>query len=107
MEEIGIPELSPEQMEELCEVAEAAARGYILSKLSLNRIFDLTITVETKGERPVIVNVDVEITLSPLLRNFDAGKLANEATRKAFTSIEKHLRELRANRQDNLVSRQT
>lgn len=94
LEEIGLPELDSEQMEKVCEVAEAAARGHILSTLPLNRISDLIITVETRGERPVIVNVDVEITLSPLLRNFDVEKLADEATRKAFTSIESHLREL-------------
>ncbi len=94
LEETSISELTPEQMEELCEVAERAAREYILSKLPLNRISDLNITVETEGTRPVTVNVDVEITLSPLLKNCDVGKLANEATKRAFTSVERYLREL-------------
>ncbi|NIR86995.1 DUF3194 domain-containing protein [Candidatus Bathyarchaeota archaeon] len=94
MEEIGIPELTSEQVEELCEVAENAAREYILSKLPLHRISVLNITVETEGTRPVTVNVDVEITLSPLLKNCDAEKMANEATKKAFKSVERYLREL-------------
>jgi len=94
LEEIGIPELTPEQVEELCEVAERAAREYVLSKIPQHRISDLNITVETEGTRPVTVNVDVEITLSPLLKNCDVKKLANEATRRAFASVERHLREL-------------
>jgi len=94
LEEIGIPELTHEQVEELCEVAERAAREYILSKVPLHRIPVLNITVETEGTRPVTVNVDVEITLSPLLRNYDVEKLANEATKRAFASVEMYLREL-------------
>ncbi|UCE15952.1 MAG: DUF3194 domain-containing protein [Candidatus Bathyarchaeota archaeon] len=94
MEEIGIPELTSEQVEELCEVAEKAAREYILSKLPQNRISVLNITVETEGTRPVTVDVDVEITVSPILKNRDVKKLANEATRNAFTSVEIYLREL-------------
>jgi hypothetical protein len=94
LEEIGIPELTLKQVEELCEVAERAAREYILSKLPSRRISVLNITVETEGTRPVTVNVDVEISLSPLLKNCDVEKLANEATRRAFTSVERYLREL-------------
>lgn len=95
MEEIGIPELTPEQVEELCEIAEKSAREYILSKLSPRRISTLNITVDTEGSKPITVNVDVEITLSPLMKNYDVEKLANEATREAFVSIEKYLRELK------------
>lgn len=94
LEEIGIPELTPEQVEELCEVAERAAREYILSSFPLRRIPVLNITVETEGTRPVTVNVDVEIILSPLLKNCDVEKLANEATRRAFASVEGYLRGL-------------
>jgi len=94
LEEIGIPELTPEQVEELCEVAEGAAREYILSKIPLHRIPVLNITVETEGTKPVTVNVDVEITLSPLMKNYDAKKLADEATKRAFASVERYLREL-------------
>jgi len=94
LEEIGIPELTPEQVEELCEVAEGAAREYILSKIPLHRIPVLNITVETEGTKPVTVNVDVEITLSPLMKNYDVKKLADEATKRAFASVERYLREL-------------
>jgi len=94
LEEIGIPELTSEHVEELCEVAEKAAREYILSKLPQHKISVLNITVETEGTKPITVNVDVEISLSPLLKNCDVEKLANEATRRAFVSVERYLREL-------------
>ena len=36
----GIPELTDEQIEEICEIAEEAARKYILSKVPLKKISD-------------------------------------------------------------------
>lgn len=94
LEEIGIAELTVEQLEKLCEKGEQAARTYILSKVQERRISALDITVDTEGSKPVTVNVEVEITLSPLMKNFDTGKLAKEATEKAFQAINEYLREL-------------
>ena len=94
MEEIGIPKLTSEQVEELCEIAEKSARQHILSKISSNRISTLDITIDTEGSKPVTVNVDVGIALSPLMKNYDARKLVNEATEEAFASIERYLRTL-------------
>jgi len=94
LEETGIPKLTPKQLEELCEIAERAARAYILSKIPARRVSVLNITVDTEGSKPITVNVDVEVTLSPLMKNYDIEKLANEATKEAFTSIENHLRKL-------------
>ena len=94
MEEIGIPELTSEQVEELCEIAEKAARQHILSKITSNRISTLDITIDTKGTKPITVNVDVGVTLSPLMKNYDVRRLVNEATEEAFKSIERYLRGL-------------
>jgi len=94
LEEIGIPPLSSEQLEELCELAEKTARKYVFSKIPSRKITTLNVTVEVKGRRPVTVNVDVEINLSPLMRNYDVAKLAKEATEKVFISVEGYLREL-------------
>ena len=95
LEEIGIPPLNSKQVEELCEIAEKTARKYVLSKIPSRKISTLNITVEIQGRKPITVNVDVEITLSPLMKNYDVTKLAEEATQKAFTSVEKYLRELK------------
>ena len=94
MEEIGIPELTLEQVEELCGIAEETAREHVLSKVPPRRISALNVTVDAEGTKPITINVDVEIVLSPLMKNFDVEKLAKEATERAFASIEKHLRKL-------------
>jgi len=94
LEEIGIPKLTPEQVEELCEIAEKAARKYILSKIPAKQISTLNITVDTEGTKPVTVNIDVELDLLPKMKSYDVKKLANEATEQAFASIEKQLRKI-------------
>lgn len=97
MKEIGLPELTPEQIEELCSIAEEAAREYILSRVPSKRVETLNISadVEIEGEKPLTLSVDVELTLSPLMRDCDVQKLADEAVKEAFTSAEKYLRELK------------
>ncbi len=94
LEEIGIPELTEDQMETLSEIAEQTARDYILSKVSKRKISTLEITVETEGSKPVTISVDVDLALSPLMKKYDAEKLADEAAEKAFEAIEQYLREL-------------
>jgi len=95
VEELDIPELSREQIEELCAVAEEAAREYILSRAPSKRIESLNISVEAEGTKPVNLTVDIDIALSPLMENFDVQKLVNEAVKQAFALAEKYLRELK------------
>jgi len=94
LEEIGIPRLTLEQVEELCEIAEKAARKYILSKVPLKQVSVLNITVDTEGTKPVTVKIDTELSLSPKMKGYDVQKLAKEATQHAFASVERHLRKL-------------
>lgn len=81
-------------MEELCGRAEKSAREYVLSKVSSQKITTLDITIDTVGAKPVTVNVEVAITLSPLMKKFDVERLVNEAKEEAFASIERYLRTL-------------
>jgi len=94
LEEIGIPELALEQVEELCEIAEESAREYVLSKVPSRRVSAINVIVDAEGTKPITINVDVEVVLSPLMKNYDVEKLATEATERAFASIEKYLRKL-------------
>lgn len=94
MEEIGIPELTIEQVAELCERAEQAARDYVLSKVPTSRIATLDVTVDAEGTKPVTANVDVTVVLSPIMKDFDVEALTKEATKRAFVHIEEYLREL-------------
>ena len=95
MEDIGIPELTIEQIAELCERAEQAARDYVLSKVSTSRIVTLDVSVNAEGTKPVTAIIDVSVVLSSLLKDFDVEALTKEAIKKAFVHIEKYLRELK------------
>ena len=92
MEALGIPELTSEQIEELCLIAEKAAREHVLSKVPSKKIETLDISAEAEGTRPVALRVDAAVTLSPSMKNFNAQKLVDEAVGEAFSSAEKHLR---------------
>lgn len=94
MEDLGIPELTTEQIEEMCGVAEEAARKYVLSKVPSKRIETLNISVEAEEIKPLTLTVDVDIVLSPLMKNFEVQKLADEAVKEAFDSVEKYLRKI-------------
>ena len=80
--EIGIPELDDKQIEELCSIVEKTARQYVLSKLSPKRIEALNISVETDGTKPVRLTVDVDVSLSPLMKKINVQKLVDEAIKE-------------------------
>jgi len=93
--ELGIPELSTEQIEALCSKAENAARKHVLSKVSSKMVDRLDISVEAEGSKPVNVTVEVNLTLKPEAKGVDAQALAKEATNEAHRAIEKYLRKLK------------
>jgi hypothetical protein len=95
VEELGIPELNSNQIEELSSTAEKTAREYVLSKVSSKRIEALNVIVETEGTKPVRLTVEVDVSLSPLMKDFNVQKLVDEAVKEAFTSAENYLRELK------------
>ncbi|MGQ9565229.1 MAG: DUF3194 domain-containing protein [Candidatus Bathyarchaeales archaeon] len=94
MEEIGLPELSPEQKEDLCNLAENAARKYVTSKIPLQKLATLNITVEVEGEKPITVNIDVELSLTPNTKYPDLEQLAKEATHQAQETARTYLKEI-------------
>lgn len=95
MVESGIPELTLDQVTELCEGAENAARKYVLSKISTNKISTIDISVNAEGTKPLTLNVEVNVVLSPLMKDFDVEQLTAESTKRAFAYIEKYLMELK------------
>ena len=95
MEELGIPDLTTEQIETLCSTAEDAARKHILSKMSLKMVEKLNISVEVEGTKPVNVTVEVDLALSPKMKDFDANALANDAVKTALEASEIYLRKLK------------
>jgi len=94
LQELGLPELTTEQVALLCTLAEAAARKHVLSKVPSRKIETLNISAEAEGTKPFRLTVDVEVALSPEIRDFDSKELSDEAVKQAFVSAEKYLREL-------------
>ena len=91
---MGLPELTSEQVEKLCEIAEQAAREHILSRISSNRISRLDVTIDAKGTHPITVSVEVDVNLARSGEPSDVDILVNEATKRAFIAVEKYLRTL-------------
>lgn len=95
MEELDIPELTSEQIEELCSLTEETARKYVLFKIPSKEIEKLNISTEAEGAKPVTITVEIDIALSPLMKDFKVQKLVEEAVKEAFKSTEKYLREIK------------
>jgi len=93
--ELGIPELTTEQIETLCSTAEEATRKYVLSKVSNKDVDNLDISVEAKGSKPVNVTVEIKLLLSAKTKNIDTDALVKEAVNQAHKTIEKFLRKIR------------
>jgi len=94
VEELRIPELTTEQIEALCAAAEHAARKHVLSKVSSKMVERLNISVEAEGAKPVNLTVEIDMALSPQMKDFDLNKLAGEAVKEALKASENYLRKL-------------
>ena len=95
MEELGIPDLTTEQIETLCSTAEDAARKHVLSKVPSKMVETLNISVEADGTKPVNLTVEIDLVLSPKMKNFDVDALAKEAVKEALNASENYLRKLK------------
>ena len=94
MEELGLPDLTSEQVEQLCSTAEEAARKHVLRRVPSKKIETMNISAEVDRTKPVRLAVDVDITLSTRAQSFNVQELADEAVKEAFASAEKYLRGL-------------
>ena len=81
-----------EEIEQICEAAQDAARKHLLSLVSVKQIGELDVTVEAVGDKPLVVSVDVAIELIGGNQNLDP--VVDEATDKAFSAAEAKAREL-------------
>ncbi len=81
-----------DEIEQICEAAQDAARKHLLSKVSLKQISDLDVTVEAEGDKPLVVYVDVAVELES--GDQDLNPLVDEATDIAFSAAETKAKEL-------------
>jgi hypothetical protein len=92
--ELGLPELTTEQVETLCEIAERAAHKYINTKVNSKLIDQIDITVEAQGTKPIDLSVEINLTLNDDAKNVDVDALVKEAVAQAHLASEQFLRKL-------------
>jgi post-segregation antitoxin (ccd killing protein) len=95
VEELGLPDLTTEQIETLCEIAEKTAREYVLSKVHSKMVERLDIGVEAEGTKPLNLTVEIDLVLSPKTANLNADTLVNEAIKEALQASDNYLRKLK------------
>ena len=95
MVELGIPELTTEQIETLCSTAEDTARKYVLSKVHSKMVEKLDISVEAAGSKPVNVTIEIDLDLAPAAKGIDAQMLVKEAINEAHKASENYLRKIK------------
>jgi hypothetical protein len=81
--------------EELCTIADDAARKYVTSKVSSQEISDLTISVNLEESEGLNVEIDVDLTLSRMKEPTNEKRLAEEAVKAAFKAIDKYISEVK------------
>jgi hypothetical protein len=94
VEDFDLPELTIEQIEQLCTIAEEAARRLVHSRIAKKDIELLNVCAEVEGTRPVNLAVDVDIELSQSVKSFEVKILADEAVTEAFRAAENYLRRI-------------
>lgn len=94
MEELGLPELIAEQIEALCLTAENAARKHVLARVSSKMVERLNVSVEADGVKPLNLTVEIDLALSPQMKDLNVDKLVEEAVKEALKVSENYLRKL-------------
>jgi hypothetical protein len=85
--DLSIPDLAQQQIEELCAVAEAAARKHVLSQVPRVKTEKPNISVEAEGTRPMGWEIDADVGLSHIMKNFDVQQLVNETVWKVSSRL--------------------
>ncbi len=92
MKKLGLPELTEEQIEELCKTAEESARQHVYREIRKKQVETLNIFAEVEGSFPVSLTIEVDLLLVESAKNKDPKKLANDAVAEAFCQAEKYLK---------------
>lgn len=95
MEELGIPKLTTKQIEVLCQIAETAAKRYVLSQVSLKLIERLNIIIEAKGDKPITIEIDIDFAMTSIKKSINPEIIAKNAIKEALIASENYLRQLK------------
>jgi len=92
---LQLSSLSYDQIEKICEIAEEAARKYVMSRVPSRGISDLTVSIDLEGTETLNISVDVEVKLSALFKNINTNEIAKNSVKASFDAIEKYLSEFK------------
>ena len=82
-----------QELETICDSAEDAARKIIFKKVNSKQITDLDITIESHGDKPLTLVVDISI--SSRNSNDETTKLIDIACDEALRAAELKAKELK------------
>jgi len=84
--------LTQDEIEEICEAAENAARSDLFTKVNPKQVSNFEIAVEATGDKPLTLTVDFSVISGfPTDR---LGRLIDEACDNAFKAAEQKAKEL-------------
>jgi len=95
VETLLLPELTSEQIENLCSTVENAAIEHVFSRVSSKIMETLNISVEAEGAKPLDITIDVEAALSLQTKSVALTKLVDDAAKEALKAGEDYLRTLK------------
>jgi len=95
VETLALPELTSEQIENLCSMVENAAREHIFSQVSSKIVEKLNISVAAEGEKPLDITIEIEAALSPQAKSVALTQLVDDAAKEALRAGEDYLRTLK------------
>lgn len=93
--DLGLPELTDEQIEQVSKIAEKAARKHVFSQVSPKQVEKLNVSVEAEGNKPISFSIEIDLALMPCAKSTVEKTLADEAVKEAFQAIETYLRKLK------------
>jgi len=89
---IGLPELSEEEIIEIGELAQGVIIKHVFSELNRSDVKDIEVTTRIRDET---LNLEIEVYLEvPVFVKVDVERLIDEALEKAYEAVERKLREI-------------
>lgn len=93
-DEIGLPNLSEEQLEILAETCEAKITEYILDRIPKKSIAELTVSCSLQLSDQLDIDIDIDVS-----QNYESGSdlddLLSEAAEHGTVWLETRLKELK------------
>ncbi|WP_258084614.1 DUF3194 domain-containing protein [Thermococcus thermotolerans] len=90
---IGLPELSEEQLIEVGEVAQETIIKHVFDVLNRSDVKDIEVTMRINRNETLDLEVEVYLEV-PVFVKVDVEGLIDDAVEKAYAAVERKLREI-------------